>query len=177
MKMRFAVLAILSLVATSSPLHAQTKQDDEEIRRLPQIMCDAWNKHDGHAMAQPMADDVDFVTVATVYLHGKADFEKFHTRLISERFKTSTMEPLHITSRFLRPDFGVVHWSWRIAGDLNYDKTPREPRFGMMTLVVEKRSGRWVVVVAQNTNSLLGTPPELEGIETPIPVPGPGAKP
>jgi hypothetical protein len=24
-----------------------------------------------------MADDVDFVTVAAVYLHGRADFEKF----------------------------------------------------------------------------------------------------
>lgn len=59
-----------------------------------------------------------------------------------------------------------------MTGDKNYDGTPRPPRYGMMTIVAEKRSGIWQEEVAQNTNSLLGTPPELNGISTPIPVPG-----
>lgn len=29
-----------------------------------------------------------------------------------------------------------------------------EPRFGMMTMVAEKRNGTWLVVVAQNTNAV-----------------------
>jgi hypothetical protein len=32
-----------------------------------------------------MAGDVAFVTVATAYLHGQSDFEKFHVRF-AERF-------------------------------------------------------------------------------------------
>jgi hypothetical protein len=44
----------------------------------------------------------------------------------------------------------------------------------MMTLVVEKRQGAWQIVV--NTNALLGTPPELQDIKTPIPIPGAEAK-
>ena len=121
-----------------------------------------------------MAEDVDFVTVATTYLHGRADFETFHVRLLSGRFKDSTITALNTTTRFLRPDMAVVHWSWKIEGDKNFDGTPRQPRYGMMTLVAQKENGVWLVVVGQNTNAILGVPPELQGIKTPIAIPGAG---
>jgi len=88
----------------------------------------------------------------------------------------STFTPLQTTVRFLRPDLGVVHWSWKMSGDLNADGTPRPPRFGLMTIVADRRGSTWQVVVAQNTNALLGTPPELEGIKTPIAIPGSDVK-
>jgi hypothetical protein len=66
----------------------------------------------------------------------------------------------------------VVHWSWKIEGDKNFDGTGRPPRYGMMTLVAEKQNGNWLVVVGQNTNAMLGTPPELQDIKTPISIPG-----
>src|SRR5262249_18940084 len=119
-----------------------------------------------------MADDVDFVTVATVYPYGRADFEKFHTRLLSGRFKDSTITSLETSARFLHPDMAVVHWSWKIESDRNFDGTLRAaPCIGMMTMVAQKRNGNWQVVVAQNTNALLGTPPELQDIKTPIAIP------
>ncbi len=171
-------LAVLALLFSLNSLaFAQTKADEKAARQLPQAFCDAWAKHDGHELAQMMADDVDFVTVATVYLHGRADFEKFHARLLTGRFQQAAITPLQITARFLRPDFAVVHWTWKIEGDKNFDGSPRPPRYGMMTMVSEKRHGRWQVVVAQNTNATLGAPPELQGIETPIAVPGAEAKP
>ena len=71
-------------------------------------LCDAWAKHDGHELAKIMADDVDFVTVATVYLHGRADFEKFHSRLLSGRFRDSTITSLESSARFVRPDMAVA---------------------------------------------------------------------
>ena len=157
--------------------NGQSKADEEAVRRLPQAFSDAWAKHDGHELAQIMADDVDFVTVATTYLHGRADFEKFHVRLLAGRFKRSSITPLETTVRFLRPDMAVAHWSWRIEGDRNIDGTMRQPRYGMMTMVAEKRHGSWLVVVAQNTNAVLGIPPELQDIHTPIPIPGAGEQP
>ena len=176
MKSRHSAIALLLLLCIASTrVDAQTKTDEDTVRALPQDMCNAWANHDGHEMALLMAEDVDFVTVATVYLHGRADFEKFHVRLLSgPRFKESSMTPLQTTARFLTPDIAVIHWSWKIEGDKNYDGTPRTPRFGMMTLVARKLSSRWQIVVAQNTNSTLGTPPELQDIKTPIPVPGEG---
>ena len=161
---------LLLLLATTSG--AQSKADEEAVRNLPRAFCEAWAKHDGHQLAKIMAEDVDFVTVATTYLHGRSDFEKFHVRLLSGRFKESVNTPLQTTVRFLRPDMAVVHWSWKIEGDKNPDGTPRQPRYGMMTMVAEKRSGTWLVVVAQNTNAILGLPPELQDIKTPIAIPG-----
>lgn len=168
--LRGALLCFL-LASTSTAL-AQSPTDQAAVRRLPQEFCDAWAKHDGHALAKIMAEDVDFVTVATTYLHGRTDFETFHVRLLGGRFKDSSMTVLKSMTRFLRPDMAVIHWSWKIAGDKNFDGTPRQPRYGMMTLVAEKKAGRWLVVVGQNTNAILGVPPELRGIKTPIAIPG-----
>jgi uncharacterized protein (TIGR02246 family) len=163
---------LLLLLASAPNALGQSKADEDAVRKLPQDFCDAWAKHDGHALAKIMAEDVDFVTVATVYLHTRADFEKFHVRLLSGRFKDSTLTRIETTSRFLRPDMAVVHWSWKIEGDKNFDGTGRPPRYGMMTLVAEKQNGNWLVVVGQNTNAMLGTPPELQDIKTPISIPG-----
>jgi uncharacterized protein (TIGR02246 family) len=171
--MKYSLSAALYFLLLSPTLaHAQSKADEAVLAKLPQEFCDAWAKHDGHALAKIMAEDVDFVTVATTYLHGRADFETFHVRLLSGRFKDSTINVLETTTRFLRPDMAVVHWSWKIEGDRNADGTPRQPRFGMMTLVAEKKSGNWLVVVGQNTNAILGVPPELQDIKTPITIPG-----
>jgi uncharacterized protein (TIGR02246 family) len=164
--------SVLFLLVMNSNAVSQSKADEEAVVKLPQEFCAAWARHDGHALAQIMAEDVDFVTVATTYLHGRPDFEKFHARLLNGRFKDSIITPLETTSRFLRRDMAVVHWSWRIEGDKNADGTARQPRFGMMTLVAEKHQGNWLVVVGQNTNAILGIPPELQDIKPPIAIPG-----
>ena len=150
----------------------QTNADEEILRTLPQAYCDAWNRRDAHAVASIMADDVDFVTVGTVYLHGRTDWETYHARLLNGRFKDSIVAPLQTTVRLIRPDIGIIHWSWRVTGDKDPDGTPRPPRHGLLTMVAEKRDGTWQVIVAQNTNTPLGTPPELAGLNTPIAIPG-----
>ncbi len=167
-----SIAGLVTVFGLPAGVLAQSNADDQALRALPQSFCAAWAKHDGHALARIMADDVDFVTVATTYLHGRKDFEDFHVRLLSGRFKDSTITPIDITARFLRPDLGVVHWSWKIEGDKNTDGTAREARYGMMTLVAEKRHGAWLVTVGQNTNAILGIPPELQDIKTPIAIPG-----
>jgi uncharacterized protein (TIGR02246 family) len=170
--MKSLLLAFFTLfVAATLPVGAQTKPDEEAVRKLPQAFADAWAKHDGHELAKIMADDVDFVTVGATWLHGRPDFEKYHVRLLSGRFSESTITPLQTAVRFLRPDIAVIHWSWTLAGDKNPDGTARQRRYGMMTMVAEKRNGAWLVVASQNDNSFPGLPPEFEGIKTPMPMP------
>jgi uncharacterized protein (TIGR02246 family) len=164
-----AVLVILS--ATISAARAQTKLDEQAVHNLPQAFCAAFDKHDGHQLAQLMADDIDFVTVGATWLHGKSDFEKYHTRLLSGRFHGMRLEPLQVAVRFLRPDIAIVHWSWTGAGDKNPDGTARQRRYGIMTMVAEKRTGSWLVVASQNDNSFPGLPPEFDGITSPMPLP------
>jgi uncharacterized protein (TIGR02246 family) len=164
---------LVSFLVAGGTVQAQNKTDETAVRNVPQAFAAAWAKHDGHQLAKIMSEDVDFVNVAAEWLHGRADFELFHTRLLSGRFKESTLTPLEIKIRFLRPDQAVLHWSWRIEADRNQDLTTLKPRFGLFTMIVEKRDGAWLVVVAQNTN---WTPPpdpdpEMEGIKTAIAFP------
>lgn len=169
--MKHSIAGVL-LFLLAAGANAQSKADEEAVRRLPQAFSDAWAKHDGHELAKIMAEDVDFVTVAAYWLHGRADFEKYHTRLLGGRFKESSLTPLEMAVRFLRPDLAVLHWNWTVQGDKNPDGSARPQRFGMMVMVAEKRNGAWQVVIAQNTNAALGVPPESQDIKTPIPIPG-----
>src|SRR5580658_3082704 len=126
MKLIILVAAVLALnLAAPSTVRAQTKSDEVAVRNVPQAFCDAWNRHDGHALAQVMADDVDFVTVGAMWLHSRKNFEEYHVRLLTGRFHDSTIKVLQSEVRFLRPDIAIVHWSWNIAGDRNADGTAR----------------------------------------------------
>jgi uncharacterized protein (TIGR02246 family) len=163
-----AAIAIL-LVITSA--RALAKSDEETVHNLPQAFCAAFNKHDGHQLAQIMTDDTDFVAVGATLLHGKPDFEKYHTRLLNGRFHGMTLQPLQVEVRFLRPDIAIIHWSWTGAGDKNPDGTARQRRYGLMTMVAEKRNGGWLIAASQNDGSFPGLPPEFEGITSPMPIP------
>jgi uncharacterized protein (TIGR02246 family) len=172
MKSILATVLALNLAAAST-VPTQTNSDEVAIRSVPQAFCNAWNRHDGHALAQVMADDVDFVTVGAMWLHGRQDFEKYHVRLLSGRFNQSTMTPIQTAVRFLRPDIAILHWGWKIVNDRNVDRTLRQPRYGMMTMVAEKRSGSWLVVASQNDNADPWTPAEGQMPNLAMPIPGP----
>jgi uncharacterized protein (TIGR02246 family) len=161
---------LLVLFVAGCTVHAQDKTDEAAVHNVPQAFAAAWAKHDGHQLAKIMSEDVDFVNVNAEWLHGRTDFELIHTRLLSGRFKQSTVTPLEIKVRFLRPDLAVLHWNWKIVGDQNQDLTARKPRFGLFTMIVEKRGGEWLVVVAQNTNWTAppNPDPEMQGIKLPI---------
>ena len=167
------MLGLISLIAFAigNLAQAQTGQDEKALRELPQAFTKAWAKHDGHELAKIMAEDVDFVTVSATWLSGRADFEKYHTRLLNGLFKESTRTPLETVVRFIRPDLALLHCSWRHQGDKDVDGSVRPPRTGMMTMLAEKRNGTWLVVAAQNTNSGPVSPELLQGIKSPITVP------
>ena len=50
-------------------------QDEEALKALVTAYCDAWNTHDGRALARIMAEDVDYVNVGARWFQGKADVE------------------------------------------------------------------------------------------------------
>jgi len=164
--------AAIGLVFTASLLgpreaYAQSQADEATVRELPHAFAAAWAKHDGQQLARIMSENVDFVDVAGDWLRGKSDFALYHSRLLSARFKDSMLTPLATSVRFLRPDLAVLHWTWRLEGDHNFDQTPRKPRLGLFTMIVEKTGGKWLVTVAQNTNRVPppNPDPEMEGIQ------------
>jgi uncharacterized protein (TIGR02246 family) len=169
MLMRF--FAILLLVVVFPTSVAAAPSDVSAPNSIPQAFSSAWARADGEALGELMAPDVDFVTVGGTWLHGRRDFSLYHSRLLKERFKGSSITPLQIKVRFIRPDLAFVRWSWRIVGDRNFDASARPPRTGIMSMLAQHRGRKWLVIASQNTNKMPGSPPEAEGLALPMVLP------
>ena len=154
-KVRFAM--VLALLVAGAPLpHLWAQYADEAaIKKLEQLWDENWNRHDPKGMAAVLAEDADFVNVNGAWFKGRSAFEALMTRAHAMQFKESTRTTLATTVKFLTPEIAVVHSTWRISGDRKADGSLLpQPREGVMTRVVVKRSGTWVVVAAHNTNSV-----------------------
>jgi uncharacterized protein (TIGR02246 family) len=108
----------------------------------------AWNLKDAQAFASQFTEDATFVNVNGTLWIGKKDIEDRHAK--AAIFKSSHAEIKPDSMRLLRPDIALVHVSWTITGD------PRDPqpRSYLMTMVVSKRDGRWLIVAAQNGSAV-----------------------
>lgn len=169
--MRYEALVTALALCAASPAIGQSAADRAALARIPAAFGAAWDKGDGAALGALMAPEVDFITVGATWLHGRRDFALYHTRLLAKRFAGSTMDPLETRVTFLRPDLAFVRWSWRIAGDRDFDGTLRVPRSGLMSMLAQRRAGHWLVIASQNTNKIPGSPPESAGIIPPIVLP------
>ena len=113
----------------------------------------AWNAHDMNALAETVAEDVDFITVGGNWLRGRKAFQKHHAERHATNFRNSTFTNRTVRVQRLREDFVVVHVEWTISGDENQDGTPRPPsRGGIFTWILTPSQGRWVIRVGHNTN-------------------------
>lgn len=153
----------------ASAAHSQTVEDRRIVSALPDKFSKAWAQHDARGLAAIMSKDVDFVNVGAIWLHGP-DFETYHERILKGRFKSSTNTPLVTKVSFIRPDIAVVRWSWEVQGETLADGSPSPPRYGLMTFIVERRGGAWLVTNAQNTNAG-PLRPEAHELALPILVP------
>ena len=168
MKLLLLAPGVLALAVASSSF-AQSKADTDLLRAIPDQFSAAWARHDGHELAKLMSPDIDFVNVGAIWLRGR-DFETYHSRILTGRMKNSTLSPVEVAVGFLRADLATVRWSWKDQGDVDSAGAPMPPRYGLMTMIAEKRAGHWLVVAAQNTNA---GPPRAEAadLRSPIAVP------
>ena len=87
-----------------------------------------------------MAEDVDFVTVGGAWFHGRADFDKYHTRLLAGRFRDSTNTPLETNCALPCPRRGrrallTIRLSQRPRCGATSVRFPRHPAVAYLYLV------------------------------------------
>lgn len=71
------------MIAVSKYAAPQRKADEAAVQQIPKAFVTAWTTHDGHQLAKLMSEDVDFVNVGGDWMHGRQDFELYHTRLLA----------------------------------------------------------------------------------------------
>jgi uncharacterized protein (TIGR02246 family) len=127
-------------------------QEEQAIRSIETLWDDAWNRHDSDALADLLADDVDFINVTGAWFRGREEFRKRMTQTHQGVFKDSQRRTLETSVRFLTPDIAVVHARWEMRGLREPDDAMRPAWQGVITRVVQRQHGRWLVVAAHNVD-------------------------
>ena len=112
----------------------------------------AWNAHDMARMAALLTPDVDFVNVLGSHWKGRVDVERVHAAMHAAQFHDSVWENHEVQAQSLGPDLALAHLRWSIRGDFDPDGTPRAPRSGRFSWLLQRDGERWLIRAAQNTN-------------------------
>jgi len=151
---RMSILLIV-LILIVLPVAAQIKgnaKDREAINSIALKWQDNWNRHDMKTLAALLAEDVDFVTVGGTWQKSPKEFEEYYAKRHVMQYKESVWTLKNTEVKFIKPDVAVAHVEWSMKGDKDADGTPRQPRQGIFTWVLEKRRGMWIIIASQNTN-------------------------
>ena len=147
-----AILA--AVIAATLPVPASAQSHDEaDIRSVATRQADTWNRHDAKAYAALFTDDCDVVNVVGWWWKGRLELERKLTAAFRFVFAESNLTIGEVQVRFLSPEIALAHVRWSMVGARTPAGIP-EPREGIQTLVLTKRSGDWLISGFQNTHSV-----------------------
>jgi len=131
-----------------------SQSDEDAIRALEQSFNAAWDAHDPDALAEPLVDDAQFITVNGAWTTSRAGFRDLMQRLhgASGPYRSSTRRTPEMHVRFLAPDIAILHSRFWIDGEALHDALSQSSRESVGMRVVRKIDGRWRIVATQNTD-------------------------
>jgi uncharacterized protein (TIGR02246 family) len=138
-----------------------------DIGRLIEAWALAWNAHDMRAAAALVAEDVDFVTVAGLWLKGRGEFLRHHDHVHRRHLRGTAWTTLATAVRPLADDLVLAHLEWTITGELDPRGATLPPRSGIFTWVIASTVGPGHIVAAHNTNLRPDTAHRLAGRRAP----------
>jgi uncharacterized protein (TIGR02246 family) len=146
-------LALNALLAAGAlAAAAVAPADDHAIQALVQSWEKDWNAHDMAAMGMLITEDADFVNVAGLHWKGRQQIVEEHAQRHRTNLRLSHWVTHGVTVQPLSPTIALVHITWGMTGDTDFDGTPREPRDGVFSWIVEKQHNHWLIRAVQNTN-------------------------
>jgi uncharacterized protein (TIGR02246 family) len=153
MKYLFALGTLLSLVVTSASFAADNPINDKVgVSAIVQGFEDAWNHHDMDALAALFASDADFVNVVGMRWVGRDAIRQHHAASHATIFKSSTLKIVNTTVHFLKADVATARSEWTLSGITSETGQLAPTRTGILTHVLQKFDGRWLIVLTQNTD-------------------------
>jgi uncharacterized protein (TIGR02246 family) len=140
------------MAGIGSTTEAAQNEEEAEIRAVAVRQGETWSSHDAKSYAALFTDDCDVVNVVGWWWKGRAELESKLTAGFAYVFSESKLTITDVQVRFLAKDMAVAHARWTMTGARTPPGMP-EPRQGIQTLILTKKSGRWLIAVFQNTNS------------------------
>ena len=153
MKHLFALGALLTLGLTSASVAAQKQLHDEAgVNAVVHEFEDAWNHHDMDAFARLFAIDADFVNVIGMRWVGRDAIKEHHAASHATIFKSSTLKIGDTSLRFLKADVATARSVWTLSGITSESGQLAPTRTGILTHVLVRIDGHWLIALTQNTD-------------------------
>ena len=128
--------------------------DEQAIRSVLSAYAEAWNRHDMTAWGRLFTDDVDYVNRAGGLWVGNlanvAEHETVHAALKRQNQNMTWSAAVEKIS-FLAPGVALVHATWTWPGFVLPSGKRAADFRGIMTLVMLKQDGRWLIRALHNT--------------------------
>jgi uncharacterized protein (TIGR02246 family) len=148
-KTALAVPLLLGLSSGLAIAQMASKMDTDSagIKQCVAAWEDAWNRHDAHATAAAYVEDGDFSSTTGVPSHGwkelEAHYNEIFTTFLKDAHRTDTVRSI----RFLAPEIASVDIDWEMTGAKTRDGKDVPIRKGLLTWVVTKHNGRWMITI------------------------------
>ncbi|HYH81612.1 MAG TPA: SgcJ/EcaC family oxidoreductase [Longimicrobium sp.] len=127
------------------------------VTAMVQALQDAWNAPDGHAFAEPFAQDADFVNVYGMHARGRDAIAQGHEFILRGPYAGSRVGYTVESVRLLRPGVALAHVHAALSVPAGPVAGDHQARYSM---VLTEDEGRWQIAAFHNTFiAIPGAPP------------------
>jgi uncharacterized protein (TIGR02246 family) len=162
--LKFAIHLFILMGPLVSSAFAQTepanhlKTDEGKVRGVVTAFAEAWNAADMQKFSELFTEDADWVNIRGARWKGKQAIKGEHSAIHKRFYSKSRVEFADITVRWVAKDAAIVHAKETVTGS----DVPKEAGINansQMSLVIVRRSGKWLIANGQNTNIIPPPPP------------------
>ena len=128
--------------------------DEEAIRKVLTDYVETWNEHDMTAWGKLFTDDVDYVNRGGGWWKSNKEnvegHRLIHDMLVRQKQKMTYKSKVEKIT-FLKPDVAIVQATWEWPGFTTPSGEEVEDFKGIITMVMVKQNGMWLIRALQNT--------------------------
>lgn len=151
------ILLALSLLLATGRAFAQTPAADEAaIRQAVARMTTNFQNHHFADMATYTTPDVSWVNIVGMWWRGRPAVQAAHQQIFDTLFKGVEFKPGPPTVRLIAPGVAVVNMYCHVGAfyppdGVNHGTNQEGDDDDLLTLVLVKRQGQWLLTAGQNT--------------------------
>jgi uncharacterized protein (TIGR02246 family) len=125
--------------------------DEDAVRDVAHRYCDAWNKHDMTALAELFDADAQWINIVGMHWRGKAAAVAGHEAYHRTFFRATEVEMADVRITGIAPGVAAAVLLLKVGPFTPPDGIARPESQDRLSLIVAKRSGRWLIAHGHNT--------------------------
>jgi uncharacterized protein (TIGR02246 family) len=134
-------------------LHAVSQHSaaEEAVGSVVIAYCEAWNDHDMKALAELFVDDAQWINIVGMHWPDKPAVVAGHAAYHRTFFRTTGIEMADMKITEISPDVAAAVILLKVGPFTPPDGITRPSSEDRLSLILTKRSGRWLIAHGHNT--------------------------